>query len=199
MGMNSAPGVQEIVRFLRRFADLVSTGHNAGHLLCAANLIETLINRVKDTEQLLEEEQGKTNRSLELREAAEIERTHLERKIDEATAELAEQKWMLNEAVINAGKEKQRLLDRAKQAEAQLAVLEDELTETRSLLASSGDGLVLVPVSTLRHAEAQFEALAREAADVIVQAMCEVGASALDRLILESAAKSFERSSKHAA
>jgi hypothetical protein len=58
---------------------------------------------------------------------------------------------------------------------------------------------VVVPRSTLRHAEALFEALAREAADVVSQAMCEAGASTLDRAILEYAAQSPNKVSKHAA
>jgi hypothetical protein len=91
------------------------------------------------------------------------------------------------------------LLDRAEHAEAQLAGIESELAEARPLLAPFAEGHVLVPISTLRHAEAQFEALAREAADVVSQAMCEVGASTLDRVIVESAVQLSDRSSRHAA
>jgi hypothetical protein len=76
---------------------------------------------------------------------------------------------------------------------------EIELTQARPRLATSGDSHVLVPISTLRHAEALFETLAREAADVVSQAMCEVGASTLERAILESAAQSPNRASKPAA
>ena len=41
-----APDVAETVRFLRRFADLMSNGQNAAYLLNAAVLLETLAARV---------------------------------------------------------------------------------------------------------------------------------------------------------
>jgi chromosome segregation ATPase len=49
------PNVAETVNFLRRFADLMSTGHNATYLLHAAGLLETLAARAtaaSDEEQL---------------------------------------------------------------------------------------------------------------------------------------------------
>jgi chromosome segregation ATPase len=49
------PDVAETVNFLRRFADLMSTGHNATYLLHAAGLLETLTARAaaaSDEEQL---------------------------------------------------------------------------------------------------------------------------------------------------
>jgi DNA repair exonuclease SbcCD ATPase subunit len=199
MGMTITPGVEEIVRFLRRFADLMSTGHNADHLLAAANLIETLANRVEDAEGLIQEEQARSEKNLQLCQSAEASCANLEKEIAEVRAKLAEQQWKLSEAIVNAAAAEQRLLDRAEQAEAQLAEIENELAEVRPLLATFGDGHVLVPLSTLRNAEAQFEALAREAADIVSQAMREVGASTLDRAIFESAGKSTDRTSKHAA
>ncbi|MGZ5873704.1 MAG: hypothetical protein ACXWKP_16495 [Bradyrhizobium sp.] len=199
MGMTITPGVEEIVRFLRRFADLVSTGHNADHLLSAANLVETLIKRTEDTAELLQDEQTRSEENLQLYKSAEVNCANLEKQIAGLKAKLAEQQWHLNEVVISAAAEEQRLLERAEQAEAQLAAIESELAEARPLLAAFAEGHVLVPISTLRHAEAQFEALAREAADVVSQAMCEVGASTLDRVILDSAAQSSCRASSRAA
>jgi len=197
--MTITPGVEEIVRFLRRFADLVSTGHNADHLLSAANLVETLIKRTRDTAELLQYEQTRSEENLQLYKSAEVNCANLEKQIAELKAKLAERQWHLNEVVINAAAEEQRLLERAEQAEAELAAIESELAEARPLLAAFAEGHVLVPISTLRHAEAQFEALAREAADVVSQAMCEVGASTLDRVIVESAVQLSDRSSRHAA
>lgn len=43
---HEAPDVAEAARFLRRFADLMSNGQNAAHLLNAATLLETLAARV---------------------------------------------------------------------------------------------------------------------------------------------------------
>jgi DNA repair exonuclease SbcCD ATPase subunit len=196
--MTITPEVEEIVRFLRRFSDLMSTGHNADHLLRAANLIESLIKRTEDTEELLQEERTRSEEHLHLHESAEISCASLEKEITEVKARLADQQLTLNETIIHAAAEEQRLLARAERAEAQLAAIESELAEVRASLAAFGDDHVVVPTSTLRQAEALFEALAREAADVVSQAMCEAGASTLDRAILESAAQS-PRASKHAA
>jgi DNA repair exonuclease SbcCD ATPase subunit len=197
--MTVTPEVEEIVRFLRRFSDLMSTGHNADHLSRAANLIETLIKRAEDTGELLQEERTRNERNLHLHELAEISCANIEKEITEVRTKLAEQQRKLNETIVHAATEEQRLLVRAERAEAQLAAIENELAEVRPRLASFGDDYVVVPTSTLRQAEALFEALAREAADVVSHAMCEAGASTLDRAILESAAQSPNRASKHAA
>ncbi len=197
--MTITPGVEQIVRFLRRFADLMSTGHNADHLLHAANLIETLLKRVSDVEELVLQEQARSEENLQLRNSAEADCVNLRKEIAEAKAKVAEQQSKLDEAIINAAEEQQRLLDRAERAEAQMAMTESELAKAQHRLAAFGDDQVLVPISTLRNAEALFEVLAREAADVVSQAMCKVGASTLDRIILESAAPSSDRASRHAA
>jgi DNA repair exonuclease SbcCD ATPase subunit len=194
--MTVTPEVEEIVRFLRRFSDLMSTGHNADHLLRAANLIETLIKRSGDTEELLQEERIRSENS---HKAAEINCANLEKEIAEVKTKLAEQQRKLTEAIVHAVTEEQRLLARSEQAETQITAIENELAEARRSLATFGDDHVVVPTSTLRHAEALFEALAREAADVVSRAMCEAGASTLDRAILESAARSPNRASKYAA
>jgi translation initiation factor 2B subunit (eIF-2B alpha/beta/delta family) len=197
--MTNTPEVEEIVRFLRRFSDLMSTGHNADHLLRAANLVETLIKRAKDAHELLHEEQTRSESNLHLLKSTEINCANLEKELGEVKAKLAEQQSKLDKAIVNAAPEAQRLLDRAEQAKAQLPAIETESEEARPRLATFGDSHVLVPISTLRHAEALFAALAREAADVVSQAMCEVGASTLERAILESAAQLPNRTSRHAA
>jgi translation initiation factor 2B subunit (eIF-2B alpha/beta/delta family) len=198
--MTNTPEVEEIVRFLRRFSDLMSTGHNADHLLRAANLVETLIKRTRDADELLHEEQTRSENNLHLLKSTEINCANLEKELGEVKAKLAEQQSKLDEAIVNAAPEAQRLLDRAEQAKAQLPAIETELAEARARLATFGDSHALVPISTLRHAEALFAALAREAADVVSQAMCEVGASTLERAILESAAQQLPNgTSRHAA
>lgn len=197
--MTNTPEIEEIVRFLRRFADLMSNGHNSDHLLRAANLIETLIKRAKDADELLHEEQARGERNLLLLKSTEIDCAKLETEIAEVKTRLAEQQLKLTEAVVHAATEERRLLARAEQAEAQAAAIENELAEARPGLAGFGEDHVVVPTSTLRHAEALFEALARDASDVVSQAMCEVGASTLDRAILQSAAHLPNRASKHAA
>jgi chromosome segregation ATPase len=197
--MTYTPEVEEIVRFLRRFSDLMSIGHNADHLLRAANLVEALIKRSHDAEELLHEEQTRSEKNLHLLKSAENDCANLEKELGEVKAKLAEQQSKLEEAIVNAAAEEQRLLDRTEQAKAHLPAIENESAEARSRLAAFADSHVLVPVSTLRHAEALFAALAREAADIVSQAMCEVGASTLERAILESAAQLPNRASRHAA
>lgn len=197
--MTATPGVEEIVRFLRRFSDLMSNGHNADHLLCAADLVETLIKRGKDAEESLCEEQARSEKNSHLLELTEVNCARLEKELGEVKMKLAEQQSKLDLAIVNACAEEQRLLVRAEQAEARLAATEIELTKARPRLADAGDSHVLVPLSTLRHAEALFKTLAREATDVVTQAMCEVGVSTLERVILESAPQSLDKDSKHAA
>jgi hypothetical protein len=198
--MTNTPEVEEIVRFLRRFSDLMSTGHNADHLLRAANLVETLIKRARDADELLHEEQTRSENNLHLLKSTEINCANLEKELGEVKAKLAEQQSKLDEAIVNAAPEAQRSLGLAEQAKAQLPAIETESAEAGPRLATFGDSHALVPISTLRHAEALFAALAREAADVVSQAMCEVGASTLERAILESAAQQLPNgTSRHAA
>jgi hypothetical protein len=197
--MTAAPGVEEIVRFLRRFSDLVSTGYNADHLLCAAELVETLIERRKDAEELLRDEQTRSEKNSQLFASTELNCARLENELSAVKAKLADQQSKFDETIINATAEEQRLLDRAEQADARLAATEIELMQARRRLVAASDGHVLVPISMLRHAEALFETLAREATDVVSQTMCEVGASTLRRAILEPAAQLTDRASKHAA
>jgi hypothetical protein len=197
--MSAAPGVEEIVRFLRRFSDLMSSGYNSDHLLRAADLVEALIERGKDAEELLRKEQIESEKNSHLLTSTEINYANLEKELAEVKAKLAQQQAEFDEAIINATTEEHRLLDRAEQAEARLAATEIELTQARHGRLAHGDSHVLVPISTLRHAEALFETLAREATDVVSQAMCEVGASTLKRATLECAAQSTDRASKHAA
>jgi chromosome segregation ATPase len=197
--MTAAPGVEEITRFLRRFSDLMSTGHNADHLLHAANLIEALVSRVVETEKQFHTEQARSEEHRQLCKSAEVNCANLQKELAGVETELAAQRWKLNEVIISAAAEQQRLLERAEGAEARLTAVENELAEAHSVTATSVDGHVLVPISTLRHAEAQFEALAREAIGLVSQVMCEAGASALGRALLESAPQSSEKTSRHAA
>jgi predicted nucleic acid-binding Zn-ribbon protein len=100
----------------------------------------------------------------------------------ELKAKIADQQWKLNKAIVNATREEQKLLERAKQAETRLASIEADLAEGRVSATR-----VIAPISTLRLAEAQFEALAAEVSGFVARVMCEVGASTLDRAIGHSA------------
>jgi hypothetical protein len=114
------PDLEVILRFLHRFADLMSTGSNSENLLRAATLLEANVRRANEAEE------------------------------------------QLRQARSNCAK-----------VEQQLAVL-------------SQDGHVQVPISILRLAVSQFQALARafeSSGNVVSQAMCSASASTLDRVL----------------
>ena len=59
--MNSPPqptDLEEITRFLHRFADLMSNGSNAENLLRAARLLEANVKRASEAESLLRQERS---------------------------------------------------------------------------------------------------------------------------------------------
>lgn len=59
--MNTAPAstdLEEITRFLHRFADLMSNGSNAENLLRAARLLEAYVKRASEAENLLRQERS---------------------------------------------------------------------------------------------------------------------------------------------
>jgi hypothetical protein len=114
------PDLEVILRFLHRFADLMSTGSNSENLLRAATLLEASVKRADEAEGQLRQAQSNCTR-----------------------------------------------------VEQQLALL-------------SRDGHVQVPISILRLAASQFQALARafeKSGNVVSQAMCSASASTLDRVL----------------
>ncbi len=114
------PDLEVILRFLHRFADLMSTGSNSANLLRAATLLEANVRRADEAED------------------------------------------QLRQARCNCAK-----------VEAQLTLL-------------SQDGHVQVPISILRLAASQFQALARafeNSGNVVSQAMCAASASTLERVL----------------
>ena len=116
--------LEVILRFLRRFADLMSNGSNSENLLRAAALLEANVRRANQAEELL------------------------------------------------------------RQARSSNASIEQQLA------ALSRDGHVHVPVSILKLAASQFQALARafeNSGNVVSQAMCAASASTLDRVLETSA------------
>ena len=173
--MLAIPETEEVlIRFLRRFADLVSVGHNAEHLMRSADRLEALVATVKNLEELLHEQ-----------------RINSEAEIDAAGVQ---QRLKVNDLLVSAAAKEELLLGRAERAEARLATVEAELAEARDYLRS--DTHLFVPISALRHAEAQFDALAREVNGLVSKVMCEVGAFALGHAIGESAAQMSDGISK---
>jgi hypothetical protein len=114
------PDLEIILRFLHRFADLMSNGSNSENLLHAAALLKANVKRADEAEEQLR---------LAHANCARVER--------------------------------------------QLALL-------------SRDGHVQVPISILRLAASQFQALARafeKSGNVVSQAMCSASASTLDKVL----------------
>ena len=121
--MNAPPQISDLevtLRFLHRFADLMSNGSNSENLLRAAKLLEANVRRANEAEEQLRQTR-------------------------------------LNCATM----------------ESRLAVL-------------SRDSHVQVPISILKLAASQFQALARafeNSGNVVSQAMCSASASTLDKVL----------------
>lgn len=193
----AVPDTVEIVRFLHRFSDLMSTGTNSDNLLRAARLLETHVDMVRETNELLQAERIRGDAGFELHKALEDRIGGLESEIAVLTSQLSEQQVTLSEVIADAESRNAQLLQRAEEAEARLAAIQD-----RPTAADSSDGHVLVPIAALRLAEAQFLSLARafeRSGNIVSQVMCEASASSLDRTILDAGASASADRSKHAA
>jgi hypothetical protein len=173
--MNSQPEIPEVeilIRFLSRFADLMSIGSNAENLLRAAQLLEINSTRAREAERLLREECNKSATHLAFSRLLEANCSIFENEIASLKSEIAQLHATFNEAITDAAGENADLLRRAEQAEARLALV--------------GDDHVTVPLSLLRLAAAQFNALAREfrkSGHIVSQVMCEASASTLNRIV----------------
>jgi hypothetical protein len=193
----AAPETTEIVRFLHRFADLMSTGSNSDNLLRAAQLLEAHIDRVKESNELLQVERVRSDANSELRRSLEEKIARSESEIGALKSQLSEQQLKLSEVVAESERQKNELLHRAEQAEAELAVLQNDIASK-----APSDTHILVPLATLRVAMAQFEALARAfegAGNIVSQVMCKASATTLERTMLDAGAPAEDDRSQHAA
>jgi hypothetical protein len=103
-----------------------------------------------------------------------------------------------SDALIAAANERDQQASRAEQAEARFAAIEAGLSRN----AARRETHIVVPIATLRLAEAQFKSLARafeKSGNIVSQVMCEASASALDRAALEADAPLSADRPKHAA
>jgi hypothetical protein len=137
--MNTSPepaDLEEITRFLHRFADLMSNGSNSDNLLRAARLLENSVKRASEAEDLLKQQQSNCAR------------------LESGVADLT----------------------------ARLAAVQGVLARNTHIL----DTHVLAPISVLRLAAAQFEALSRafeKSGNTVSQVMCSASASTLARVL----------------
>lgn len=182
----------EIVGFLSRFSNLISTGENAGNLRRAAALIELLNNRAHEAEHLLAEQRDTSSKYFEMCEAFEL-------LVDRLTSEAAMLGTRLrqqdHEAFIEQTRlreEAERLSAAAARAEAELAIANAEREALRSRPADPGCGRVVVPVATLHALRNQFEVLSDELAaggGVIAQVMSEIGRCTISQAISDAMPK----------
>jgi TolA-binding protein len=193
----AAPETVEIVQFLHRFADLISTAANSDNLLHAARLLEANGDMVRESNELLQVERARSDANSQLRKTLEEKIAGLEGEIVALKSQLSQQQVKLSEITLDAERRQAELLQRAEAAEARLTAIQNN----PALAVSSGTH-VLVPVTALRLAEAQFVSLARafeKSGNIVSQVMCEASASNLDRTILDAAAPPSADRSKHAA
>ena len=194
---SEASETTETVRFLQRFADLMSTGSNSENLLRAARLLESHVDLAKESNELLQVERVRSDANSEVREALEDKIAGLESQMAVLKSQLFEQQTKLNEVVAEAARKQSELLRRAEEAEADLAALQSEVA-----CNAPSDTHILVPVATVRLAKAQFESLAHafeKSGNIVSQVRCEASATSLDRAIVDAGAGEEEDRSKHAA
>ena len=185
----------EVLRFLQRFADLMSTGSNADNLLRAARLLEAHSDLLAETTELLQVERIRGDAGAEIRKSLEARIGESENQILALKTELARQQAKTSEIVTEMERRQSEFLQRAEQAEAALAAVQDALPAVPA-------GSIVIELATLRVAKAQFESLAgafEKAGNIVLQVMCEASASSLDRAILDAGATGPEDRSKHAA
>ncbi|MDO8401468.1 MAG: hypothetical protein Q7T45_27040, partial [Bradyrhizobium sp.] len=139
--------------------------------------LETSLTKSKD---LLRAEHAQNQTNLELIKTLEGKCSGLETQARDLMVSLDQNSLQLDTAIMVAKTERDQLLVRAEQAEAQLLAI-------RSRDATLEDTHVLFPIATLQQVQAQFESLAREfekSGDIVSRVMCEASASVLGRAVL---------------
>ena len=173
---------EDSLRFLRRFADLMSTGSNSDNLLRAATTLEAQADLLKETRELLGVERIRGDANAERRKALEARLAELEHEILALKSKLAEQQSHTDQLVAGMERRQGEFLLRAEAAEARLAAVE-------AAPPAIPFGSIAVPLSTLRVAKAQFESFAaafEKSGNIVSQVRCEASASHLERVIVDS-------------
>ncbi|MGA2998181.1 hypothetical protein [Bradyrhizobium sp.] len=187
---------EDSLRFLRRFADLMSSGSNSDNLLRAATTLEAQAELLKETRELLGVERIRGDANAETRKTLEARIGELGREILALKSKLAEQQSHANQIVVEMERRQGEFLSRAEAAEAELAAI-------KAAPPAIPFGSIAVPLSTLRVAKAQFESLAaafEKSGNIVSQVRCEASASHLERVMADSgAAEDAEDRSQHAA
>ena len=192
----TAAEILDVLRFLRRFADLMSNGSNSDNLLRAARMLEAHIDLLKQSRELLGIERARGDASAEARKTLEARIGAFEHEILALKSKLAEQQSRNEGIVAEMERRLAEFLQRAEEAEAHLAALQE-------MPPAIAFGSIAVPLSALRVAKAQFESLAaafEKSGNIVSQVMCEASASNLERIIQDSGVvDDTEDRSQHAA
>jgi formate dehydrogenase maturation protein FdhE len=192
----TATETSDILRFLHRFADLMSNGSNSDNLLRAARMLEAHIALLQETRDLLQAERIKGDASAEAGKTLEARIAEFEREILTLKSGLAEQQSRNEGIVAEMERRLAEFLQRAEEAEARLAAADE-------VALAVPFGSIAVPLSALRIAKTQFELLAaafEKLGNIVSQVMCEASASNLERAILDAGvADDAEGRSQHAA
>jgi hypothetical protein len=158
-------------------------------------MLETHADLLKETTELLHLERIKGDAGAEMRQTFEARIDETEDEILALKAELSRQQSSANEMIVEMEMRQGELLQRAEQAEAGLAAVQD-------VPPAIPVGSIAIELSTLRVAKAQFESLAQafeKSGNIVSQVMCEASASSLDRVIRDAGAAESEDRSQHAA
>lgn len=172
----------DILRFLHRFADLMSNGTNSDNLLRAARMLEAHIALLRETRELLQVERNRGDAGAEARQALEARIGQFAREILALKSSLAEQHSRTESIVAEMERRLAEFLHRAEEAEALLAAA----VEAPPAMPF---GCIAVPLAALRIAQTQFEALAaafEKSGNIVSQVMCEASATSLDRVIADA-------------
>jgi formate dehydrogenase maturation protein FdhE len=192
----TAAETADVLRFLHRFADLMSNGNNSDNLLRAARMLQAHIDLLKESTELLQVERTSGDASAEARQALEARIGAFEQENLALKSKLAEQQSRNEDIVAEMERRLAEFLQRAEEAEAHLAAIQE-------MPPAIAFGSIAVPLSALRVAKAQFEALAaafEKSGNIVSQVMCEASASNLERVILDAGiADDAEDQSQHAA
>ena len=178
----AAAETADILRFLHRFADLMSNGSNSENLLRAARMLESHIDLLKQTNDLLQAERLRGEASAEARQGLEARISAFEQEILALKSTLAEQQSRSEGIVAEMERRQSEFLQRAEQAEAALAA-------AQAASPAIAFGSIAVPLSILQVAKAQFEALAaafEKSGNIVSQVMCEASATSLDRVMRDA-------------
>jgi vacuolar-type H+-ATPase subunit I/STV1 len=192
----TAAEITDVLRFLHRFADLMSNGSNSENLLRAAKMLQAHIDLLKETKEQLQAERAKGGVSAEVRQTLEARIGAFEQEILALKSKLAEQQSRSELIFAEMERRQSEFLQRAEEAEAHFAVIQ-------AMPPAIAFGSIAVPLSALRVAKAQFDALAQafeKSGNIVSQVRCEASASSLDRIMLDAGATGeADDHSQHAA